>query len=108
MCGPMVANTRVSGPRTTCMARASTLGRMVVAMRVTTSMIGSMVLEFTRGRTVDSMRATGTTASNMERVFIDNQTVLSAVVLGFIAFLNFPYAYFIWYKSPGIWSDFIM
>lgn len=82
MCGPMVANTRVSGPRTTCMARASTLGRMVVAMRVTTSMIGSMVLEFTRGRTVDSMRATGTTASNTERVFIDNQTVLSAVESG--------------------------
>ncbi|HSF45001.1 MAG TPA: hypothetical protein VLA58_03295 [Chitinophagaceae bacterium] len=33
--------------------------------------------------------------------------VMSAVVLGFIAFLNFPYAYFIWYKSPGIWSDFM-
>ena len=32
---------------------------------------------------------------------------MSAVVLGFIAFLNFPYAYFIWYKSPGIWSDFM-
>ena len=32
---------------------------------------------------------------------------MSAVVLGFIAFLNFPYAYFIWHKSPGIWSDFM-
>ena len=32
---------------------------------------------------------------------------MSAVVVGFIAFLNFPYPYFIWYKSPGIWSDFL-
>jgi hypothetical protein len=32
---------------------------------------------------------------------------MSSVLLGLIAFLNFPYAYFIWYKSPGIWSDFM-
>ena len=32
---------------------------------------------------------------------------LASVLTGFIAFLNFPYAYFIWYKSPGVWSDFM-
>ncbi|HLO80162.1 MAG TPA: hypothetical protein VK166_04370 [Chitinophagaceae bacterium] len=32
---------------------------------------------------------------------------LASVFMGLIAFLNFPYAYFIWYKSPGIWSDFM-
>jgi hypothetical protein len=32
---------------------------------------------------------------------------LASVFVGLIAFMNFPYAYFIWYKSPGIWSDFM-
>ena len=36
------------------------------------------------------------------------QTIfLASVFTGLIAFLNFPYTYFIWYKSPGIWSDFM-
>jgi len=33
--------------------------------------------------------------------------VMSALAVGIIAFLSFPYAYFIWYKSPGVWSDFL-
>jgi hypothetical protein len=32
--------------------------------------------------------------------------LLASIFVGLIAFLNFPYAYFIWYKSPGIWADF--
>jgi hypothetical protein len=31
---------------------------------------------------------------------------LASVCAGVIAFFAFPYAYFIWYKSPGIWADF--
>jgi hypothetical protein len=32
---------------------------------------------------------------------------LSCVFVGLIAFFNFPYTYFIWYRSPGIWMDFL-
>jgi hypothetical protein len=31
---------------------------------------------------------------------------LTCVVVGLIGFLYFPYATFIWYKTPGIWSHF--
>ena len=31
--------------------------------------------------------------------------LLASIFTGLIAFLNFPYANFIWFKSPGIWAD---
>jgi len=30
---------------------------------------------------------------------------LSSVFVGLIAFFNFPYTSFIWYKTPGVWMD---
>ncbi len=36
------------------------------------------------------------------------QTIfIASTVVGVMAFLAFPYANFIWFKSPGIWSDFM-
>ena len=32
--------------------------------------------------------------------------LLASIFVGLIGFLNFPYAYYIWYQSPGIWADF--
>jgi len=31
--------------------------------------------------------------------------VTAAVVVGIIAFLAFPYTYYIWYRQPGIFMD---
>ncbi len=32
---------------------------------------------------------------------------ISSILLGFIVFLNAPYTNFIWFKTPGIWQEFI-
>lgn len=36
-----------------------------------------------------------------------NITLVSSLLVGFIVFLNSPYTYFIWYKTPGIWMDLV-
>jgi uncharacterized membrane protein YjjB (DUF3815 family) len=33
--------------------------------------------------------------------------VTAALVVGFLGFLNFPYTYYIWYRSPGIVMDLV-
>merc|ERR1712166_209223 len=52
------------------MARVSTHGRMVVAMKASTSMIESMASVFILGKMVVNMKATGTMASNTVMVSI--------------------------------------
>ncbi len=34
-----------------------------------------------------------------------NSIFISSLFVGWIGFLNFPYAYYIWYTPPGIWQD---
>lgn len=34
-----------------------------------------------------------------------NAIVTASVLIGFISFLYFPYANFVWYESPGIYAD---
>lgn len=64
----MVVNMKVSGKKTTCMAKASTPGKMVEATRASTKTTEKTDLEYTHGMMVNSMKVNGRTVNSMEKV----------------------------------------
>lgn len=73
MCGLMEGGSMESGETTTCMERASTLGKMAESMKGNMLMIGNMGTESTPGQMEDNTLDSGKTVNSMEKADTDRQ-----------------------------------
>ena len=77
MSGPMVADTRANGKRTSYTIEAFTRGQTVESTTVNTTKIKSTAWAFTFGLMVRSTKATGTTENSTDKA--DSQTRVERV-----------------------------